>query len=64
MAAITSNLIINPQSKRDEEALERALNSSTMPNTVLEHFKQNKIKTRNIEIGRLSNARESQNRKY
>ena len=57
MAAITNNLTISPKTKKDEEVLERALNSTSMPKAVLDHFKKNNIKTKDIEIGRLSNAR-------
>ena len=46
-------IVIHPQTEIDEQAIYRALNSKTMSDSVLEHYKRNKEKTKHIKIGNL-----------
>ena len=48
-----TDIVIRPLTEKDEQALDRALNSTTMPDSVLEHYKRNNEKTKHIKIGRL-----------
>ena len=53
LKAVDDQIIIRPLTEKDERALDRALNSTTMPDSVLEHYKRNKEKTKHIKIGNL-----------
>ena len=46
-------IVIRPLTEKDEQALDRALNSKTMSDSAREHFKRNKEKTKHIKIGNL-----------
>lgn len=46
-------IVIRPLTKKDKQALDRALNSTTMSESTREHFKRNQEKTKHIEIGNL-----------
>jgi len=46
-------IVIRPLTEKDEQAVERAFNSTTMSDSAREHFKRNKEKTKHIKIGNL-----------
>lgn len=49
----SDEIVIRPLTEKDEQALERALNSTTMSDSAREHFKRNKEKTKHIKIGNI-----------
>lgn len=54
LKADDEQIVIRPLTEKDEQALYRALNSTTMSDSAREHFKLNKEKTKHIKIGNLS----------
>ena len=50
----SDEIVIRPLTEKDEQALERALNSTTMSDSAREHFKRNQEKTKHIKIGNLN----------